>query len=109
MIQRGLVPIEHEDNRNPREKTMRKTWKINDLVEYVNHLNEVSTCSADTRKGWNEIVEYVLMESDRYKGFVYLTLSEVPKGEKPGVVHGRTPQENVFPDETRRRWILKNK
>lgn len=77
----------------------RKTVKLIELVEMVNKRNRLSTCSAETRKGWNDLVSLLLLKKNNYQGFSYLTQSEVPKGHKPGIE--QIDGKNVFPDETR--------
>lgn len=72
------------------------------VVEIVNRKNRVSTCLADIRKGWNLLLEEILLETDTYGGFVFLSESEVPDGQPPGyaIYHNR----QVWPDDTRRRY-----
>jgi hypothetical protein len=83
---------------------MARTIKIAKLIEMVNRSNRDSTCSAGVREGWNSLLGEVLHATDNYAGFGYLSATEVPKGEEPGIA-GTTPN-CVFPDETRRRYIV---
>lgn len=80
----------------------RKTVKVADLIAKVNHLNRVSTCSPETRQGWNTLLGGMLHSIGRYAGFSYLTDKDVPAGEEPGIRFGGGGRE--FPDETRREY-----
>jgi hypothetical protein len=74
------------------------------LVEIVNRRNRVSTCSAKMRAGWNDLLEHILMLTDTYGGYRYLT--DVPTGHKPGYAKDQTGK-NIFPDETRREYYVR--
>ena len=63
----------------------RKTIAVDDVVNRVNHMLAVSTCSQDIRAGYCLLVEDVLCMTGNYKGFRYLLQDEVPAGELPGV------------------------
>ena len=78
----------------------KKTFRLADLVDKVNERNRLSTCSPEVRKGWNSLCESLLLESDVYAGFNYLSEKDVPKGHEPGI---RTDEQGnkTFPDESR--------
>ena len=82
----------------------RKTIKIAALVAQVNEHNRVSTCAADTRAGWNALLEEVLHAADAYNGFGYLNVGKVPDGYAPGIIG--EPGHFEFPDESRRQYGL---
>ena len=86
---------------------MAKTIKVVDLIEKVNRKNRVSTCSPDVRAGWNDLLATVLMDTNNYAGFRWLTASEIPVGEKPGIA-GEHPNF-TFPDETRKAYFVAKK
>ena len=83
----------------------KKTVKVKDLVDLVNSKNRKSTCSAEKRAGWNAFLENVLYETGNYEGFAYLSQSDVPEGQEPGIVW--VDSERRFPDETRRVYFYK--
>ena len=84
----------------------RKTISIDRLVALVNEHNKVSTCRPEIRTGWNALLEEVLMQTDTYGGYNYLTQAEVPAGHEPGVT-GKVGCFS-FPDESRRRYHRRN-
>ena len=63
----------------------KKTISIKRIVEIVNERNEKSTCGKGEREGWNSLLETILLETDNYEGFTFLTDSQVPSTEKPGI------------------------
>lgn len=79
----------------------RKTFSVKELIGTVNHRNRVSTCSEDTRRGWNSILADILHKTGNYQGFGYLEQHEVPEGQKPGIIKGEGDQPHQFPDESR--------
>lgn len=54
------------------------------MREIVNRRNRLSTCPADIRFGWNDVLEEVLLQKGQYFGFRYLCRDEVPRGEASG-------------------------
>lgn len=80
---------------------MRKTIQLVRMIEKVNHMNCVSTCSEGVRQGWNTLLEDMLHDAGAYAGFNYLRSDEVPVGEKPGIIVNNSGR-NEYPDETRR-------
>jgi hypothetical protein len=80
---------------------MAKTIKVVDIIARVNARNRCSTCPAETRQGWNSLLEEVLAATDNYAGFGYLKETEVPRGEQPGIAGNGT-----FPDESRRTYCI---
>ena len=82
----------------------RKMVRLAKLVAEVNRRNRESTCEADVRTGWNELLAGVLMDADAYCGYRYLRSGEVPAGELPGIVTDADGL-NTFPDETRREYL----
>jgi hypothetical protein len=73
------------------------------IIEMVNRRNRESTCSRDVRLGWNMLLEEILHTSGTYKGYRYLTTSEVPPGQLPGIFNPLIGP--IYPDETRRSYI----
>ena len=58
------------------------------------------------RQGVMLVVEQVLMESDNYKGFGYLSEDDVPKGELPGIrLNNQIPDRFENTDNTRVRYF----
>jgi hypothetical protein len=76
------------------------TLQIQQLVGLVNRLNRFSKDEPPVRKGWNLIVEEVLLQTGNYKGFKLLGPDEVPDGHIPGVGEGGSKG-----DQTRILWI----
>jgi hypothetical protein len=79
----------------------RKTIKITDVKSIVNEMLANSICGDDERQGMIEVLTTLLFSTDNYEGFRYLTESEVPAGQKPGIrwVNGKA----VFTDIDRTR------
>ena len=88
---------------------MRKTIRLCKLIDQVNRRNRLSTCSPDTRRGWNSLLELCLHDSDAYNGFNYLTAAEIPPGQKPGIIPDYEFGKHEFPDETRRMYLTHHK
>lgn len=63
----------------------RKTLRIADVVDKVNHMNRESTCDAGKRAGWNALLESLLHDADAYKGYNNLGSVNVPEGHAPGI------------------------
>lgn len=78
----------------------KKKVDVDQIKKFVNNANRKSTVSSDWREGMNMVLEEILHNAGCYRGFFYLTPSEVPEGQKPGVIGGNDGP--VFPDETRR-------
>ena len=58
------------------------------------------------RQGVMLVAEQVLMESDNYKGFGYLSEDDVPKGELPGIrLNNQIPDRFENTDNTRVRYF----
>ena len=98
----------------------RKTVAIEAIVTEVNRRNTGSTCDPEVRRGWNSLLEILLIDANQYGGFCYLQKDEVPKGYDPGIVwaNGTTPHSypkglketgHAFPDETRRHYFFKQR
>jgi len=77
---------------------------VTGLVESVNCVLAISTCSSDVRQGEINIVSNMLHSAKMYKGFRYLLQEEVPAGQLPGiVVQGTieaTPPKVLFAEGT---------
>lgn len=83
----------------------RKTVDLPRLVSEVNRRNQMSTCPADIRQGWNSLVEWALHNAGRYNGFGYFGVNDLEPGITPGILqdeHGTA----TFPDETRRYYYF---
>ena len=63
----------------------RKTVKIVALVKEVNFMLATSACPKETREGMITVLESALMMTGNYRGFRYLSETEVPVFEKPGI------------------------
>lgn len=83
----------------------RKTVNIADVVMWGNSQLEKSECAPTGRQGVCNLIETILHNSGVYDGFGYLTQSEVPRGEKPGIERDKDGKA-TFPDETRRRYYI---
>jgi hypothetical protein len=85
----------------------RKTIDVAVLIEECNRLCRESTCSPEHRLGVCSFLEWVMMRQNVYVGFGYLSQSEVPKGELPGIIRDESPEHNhQFPDESRRFYYV---
>jgi len=78
---------------------MRKTVNVDELKRMTNQILAVSTVEPAMRKGWQASLEWVLHETGNYRGFRYLSASEVPNGHPPGIRHG--PDGEMLPFECR--------
>lgn len=63
----------------------RKTLNVSDFKDTINGYLATSVCNDDVRQGMIEALTTVLFSTDNYKGFRYLSESEVPVGQKPGI------------------------
>ena len=80
----------------------------------VNEILAKSVCTPDVRLGEMNLICSMLMDAKMYCGFRYLSQSEVPAGQLPGIViHGTiedTPPEVRFAegtvDETRIQFFI---
>ena len=74
---------------------MSKSIKVETIVKYVNTL--LATHGEDENPqyvtGYQDLCEWILIESGEYKGVRHLTIDEVPKGCKPGIRNGPTLKE----------------
>jgi hypothetical protein len=68
---------------------MKKTFRVVDLIDKINRMLAISTCSQETRCGMIAVLESVLHDTGNYRGFNYI---------KDGVVCTYADQ----PDDTRR-------
>lgn len=89
----------------------RKTVEIQPILDSVNIFLKESTDSSDRRQGNIDVINQVLFVSGNYAGFRYLTESEVPEDQLPGIrmssVVGVPPSfENT--DSTRVHFFNKN-
>jgi hypothetical protein len=63
----------------------RKTFNVKDVVEVVNATLADSYGNSEYRNGVRALCEHILHASGNYKGFRYLSVNDVPKGERPGI------------------------
>jgi hypothetical protein len=63
----------------------RKTCSVAALLNEVNAMLKDSICSPETRLGMCSVIESVLHQTDNYHGFRYLSASEVPYKQLPGM------------------------
>lgn len=79
--------------------TKRKTFEVETFLKQINDMLKLSQCDPEGRKTMQVILESVLMETGNYKGYRYLTLSEVPEGHLPGInispIDGQYPEDIV--------------
>jgi hypothetical protein len=73
----------------------KKTFKIIELINMVNKMNEESTCSPELRQGWNCFVEGILMESGNYEGYLFTK-------------NAFDPQTKEIVDDSRRKYCVGN-
>ncbi len=66
----------------------RKTFNVDEFKDAINKVLKESECSPDTRQGLMNALEYVLHSTGNYRGFCYLSGSEVPRTHRPGINHG---------------------
>ena len=82
----------------------KKTLSMGALLFEINHLNEVSTCGPEERRGWNRVMLTMLESTNNYFGFIYLPKNRVPAGHAPGInseFPATSPEAFVGCDETR--------
>jgi hypothetical protein len=63
----------------------RKTVSVDYMKDTINKLLATSYCTPDTREGMISALTEILHSTGNYKGFRYLTESEVPFGLRPGI------------------------
>ena len=78
---------------------MKKTFKVENLINEVNRLNVESTCDPKLRIGWNSLLETVLFETDNYKGYVLIEFKKII--DKVGY----NQETKKIVDDTRRRYL----
>lgn len=77
----------------------RKTVDVESFKDMTNKILRISTVDPAMRKGWMAALEWVLHETNNYRGFRYLTVDEVPAEGLPGI---RTDnQGNPLPEDLR--------
>lgn len=79
----------------------RKTIRVEDFVKKMNEKLAEDTMGVEYRLAVTHIVEQMLHDTGNYKGFGFLTQSEVPCGEKPGI-NANGPDAFINTDKTRR-------
>jgi hypothetical protein len=88
----------------------RRTYDVDKIKEEGNRLLACSYGTPDYRLGVATMMEWILMRAEQYHGFRYLLGTEVPDGEKPGIIweedqQGRQEPNFVGADETRRYYF----
>jgi len=63
----------------------RKTFSVEEFTNRANDTLANTPLSEDFRRGIITALEHILFESDNYRGFRYLTVNEVPAGQRPGI------------------------
>jgi hypothetical protein len=63
----------------------RRTVEISTMLDAVNQALATSTCSPATREGMITVLETMLHQAGRYKGYRHLYLNEVPLGQLPAI------------------------
>lgn len=81
----------------------KKTIAIAELVEHANKIFRESTDDfRDQRRGLQTFVEDILMKTDNYRGFNYLTPSLSKPGNSVGILFDVTSaREHEYPDDSR--------
>lgn len=84
----------------------RKTFNADTFKDQINKVLAASVVSADRREGMIVALEYVLHDTDNYRGYRYLTVKEVPDGHKPGIRYEAGAPAHSFDDcdSTRRQY-----
>lgn len=77
---------------------MRKTVKLDYLVDQANRMLRGTHGNSSHRTGVRAIIEMALMEADHYQGFRYLTKFDLPEGITPGVHYD---DNGILPDDER--------
>ncbi len=86
---------------------MAKTIRVADIIRMVNVHNHCSICPPDVRKGRNSLLEEILAATDNYVRLGYLSESEVPRGQAPGI--SEVSPNCTFPDDTRCAYVFDRK
>jgi hypothetical protein len=81
----------------------RKTVNVNCLREAANNMLATSTSSPEFRLGICVMIEQVLLDSDNYNGFRYLSEKEVPVGGDSGIC---LAEETNFVNDRSRRFYF---
>jgi hypothetical protein len=84
----------------------KKSVSFKYLIETTNKRNKESTCPPQVRGGWNSFLTNLLIANNVYAGYGYYTSEEVPEGQKPGIIRKDFPEENLYPDESRRFYYI---
>ncbi len=87
----------------------RKTVDVDEVRIKINDMLRLSTVSRDVRRGMQTAIEEILYMTGNYKGFRYLDQTEVPEGQRPGIIPGSKTDpnrpgvilDNQFPDDSR--------
>ncbi len=78
---------------------IRKTVNVASILKRINHKLAHSTCSADVRLGWADMLGVILMDAGLYAGYGYQSTADLRdrgmESELPGVSYtdGRTGAE----------------
>lgn len=90
----------------------RNNLTLEEVVDKANSVLMRSKGSELERHGVIGFVNELLHYCDNHGGFVYLDSTQVPPGEKPGIVRGINEngeldnEKNEYPDETRIQFLL---
>lgn len=85
----------------------KKTFFVMDLIDAVNTANRQGKQTPEQRQGHNSLLEKVLHDTGNYSGFSYLGQSEVPAGEKPGIIFDQSEaRDHEYPDDSRRVYLV---
>jgi hypothetical protein len=81
----------------------RKTIEIENLKQKANWLLKYSErMGPEWRRGVATLLECALSETGNYKGYNNLNESQVPAGEKPGIIFDDVNGNHQYPDDSRR-------
>jgi hypothetical protein len=80
----------------------RKTLNVTEFKDLINRILAQSTDSKEFRRGLQFALQQALDKTDTYRGFRYLTVREVPAGEKPGI--NIDPKTGEYSDDYEERF-----
>lgn len=85
----------------------RKTFNVEKILQYANGFLSAPGGTKESRYGVICLIDTVLSEAGRYRGFLYLSENEVHTGDLPGIRLGVIDNDTMFEhcDCTRRRYL----
>lgn len=85
----------------------RKTFNVEKILQYANGFLSAPGGTKESRYGVICLIDTVLSEANRYRGFLYLSENETHAGDLPGIRLGTIDPAACFDhtDCTRRRYL----